>query len=570
MVISNLERSLGVMGKYSGLDGLTIYAHATTDPVLLLYGYGEDFQGVSWKIQGGTAALAIASPRAALLIPVPQPPGSLYQGKPSWDEETYAAHLKLILDSIAPFFDEYQPEYWPVPDLVFHVIVCSRCKCLLRDVYWPVLKPLLQKYSLPANDVLMLRDFRMPDVPDDQDITFVVHDKQGHSHVTLLGGPDRQPPWFYIGVEDLDDRAVRVGQLPGRSSDRSSVFRILSDRPPPKLSTAGSLASKVTDNDKAREVHVQPLESAPSAFGTSASEGKGKAKEVHVPPESGPSASRISPAKGKGKRKAKEVHWESPERTPAVSRETSAPEGKDKYTEAEREKALSDWWESTGYAVPEGGRTEFQWPAPISKSAQSRSGKAAASKDKGKGVQREPSLAGPQVSNPKDKDMGKGKQAERAPPSEPTPFVSQALTPQDSAQRLPPLATIGLPTPNVNSQGFPCPPTFGDSGQDLPRLATLLPPVWTHQGGETLPHLAALGLPTAEDRPITLPPLVTLGLPTPNDNGRGGQRESSSLASQTSTSENRDKGGQRQSSFSATSQTPISRVRDKEDPYAPN
>jgi hypothetical protein len=567
MVISNLERSLGVMGKYSGLDDLTIYAHTTTDPVLLLYGYGEDFQGISWKIQGGTAAIAIASPRAALLIPVPPPPGSLYEGKPSWDEKTYAAHLKLILDSIAPFFDEYQPEYWPVPDLVFHVIVCSRCKYLLRDVYWPVLKPLLQKYNLPANDVLMLRDFRMPDVPDDQDITFVVHDKQGHSHVSLLGGPDRQPHWFYIGVEDLDDRAVRLGQLPGRSSDRSSVFRILRDRPPSKLSTAGSLASKDNDKDKAKEVHVQPPETAPSAFRTSTSEGKGK-------------------------RKAKEVHWESPERTPAVSRETWAPVGKDKYTEVEREKALSDWWESTGYAVPEGGRTEFQWPAPISKSAQSRSGKASASKDKDKGVQREPSLAGPQVSNPKDKDMGKGKQAERvppseptpfvsqvastpqerghrAPPSEPTPFVSQALTPQNSAQRLPPLATIGLPTPNVNSQGFPCPPTLGDIGQDLPRLATLLPPVWTHRGGETLPHLAALGLPTAEDRPITLPPLVTLGPPTPNDNGRGGQRESSSIASQTSTSENSDKGGQRQSS-SATSQTAISRGRGKEGPYAPN
>jgi hypothetical protein len=38
MVISNSDRSEGRMGKYSGLDGVNIYAHSETDPALVLFG----------------------------------------------------------------------------------------------------------------------------------------------------------------------------------------------------------------------------------------------------------------------------------------------------------------------------------------------------------------------------------------------------------------------------------------------------------------------------------------------------------------------------------------------------
>jgi hypothetical protein len=261
------------MGKYSGLEGVNIYPHSETDPVLVLFGHGEDFQGLSWKVHGGAAAIAFASPRAALLIPVPEPPSSLEPKD----------HLKSILDSIiAPFLRDYQPDCWPIRGPEFHVVVSSRSRHLPRDVYWPMLKHLLQTYNLPANETLTLQDFKTPDVPDDSDINFIIHEKKGHSHVTLLDETDGPPPWFYIGVDDLEDRTVRFADLPGSSSDRSSVFRILrGELPPPKLSAAvPEQTSASKGKGKGKEVDLQPPESVPSASRTSASKIKGKAKLV--------------------------------------------------------------------------------------------------------------------------------------------------------------------------------------------------------------------------------------------------------------------------------------------------
>ncbi|KAL3446055.1 hypothetical protein BJX65DRAFT_134343 [Aspergillus insuetus] len=616
MVISNSERSEGRMGKHNGLEGLTIYAHLDIDPVLVLYGHGEDFQGILWKVPGGAAAIAFASPRAALLIPVPEPP-------PSLEPE---AHLKSILDSIVtPFLRDYQPDYWPVRGPEFHVVVSSRSRYLSRDVYWPMLKQLLQSYNLPANETLTLQDFKTPNVPDDSDIDFIIHEKRGHSHVTLLDETDGPPPWFYIGVDDLEDRSVRLGDLP--AGHRSSIFRILRDEPPPKLPAPipkQTLASK--GKGKAKLVQPEDLlidwcktfsagakgESPPRSFSKMCGR---PSDEIPMPENpfhwrasksSAPVSRNTSVSKGKGKGKAKQVHRQPPKHTQAVPQETWPPDDNDKDEETQRLDAWQDWWQETGHELPEGGSAKFHCRPSTLGSPLSFYEKLSTSRVHGEGVQGATSSAEPQVSSGVDKGKGKGKEAQRLPPAQPTPLVSQeAWAAQGRDQSLPPLGTLGLltddsrprpvtigqPTWEDNGQGFPrvpppvtlLPPVLVDNSRDrlygptpgLPTLddngrqqpATMLPPLLGDNAqGLTL---ASHGLPTSAGNSQGLPNPTSLGLPIPTDKGEGVQGGSSSVTPQTPTSEDKDKGGQRESS-SATSHTSNSSVKGKGDPFAPN
>jgi hypothetical protein len=479
-----------------------------------------------------------------------------------------------------------------------------------------MLKQLLQTYNLSANETLTLQDFKMPDVPDDSDINFIIHEKQGHSHVTLLNETDGPPPWFYIGVDDLEDRTARSANRPGSSSDRSPVFRIVRDAPT-KLSAAVSL---------------QPPESVPSASRTSASKGKGKAKLVlpedalmdwcktfsakakrKRPPKSfsnhwnktseefptpkkpfhwaaskssAPVSRDTSVSKGKGK--AKEVHWQPSGRTQAVPQKTWPPEDNEKDEETQRLGAWQDWWKEIGHELPEGGSAKFHCRPCGLESALSFYEKLSALRVHGEDVQGAASSADPQASPAVDN--GKGKEAQRLPPSKPTPFVSQeASTPQDKVQGLPPLGTLGLPA----GDSRPRPPTIGqrtweDNSQGFPRVhppVTLLPPVLVDNSRDRL-YGPTLGLPTSDgngrglQQPATmLPPLLgdnaqgltrlaplalptsqgnSQGLPSPTDRGEGFQGGSFSVTPQTSTSEDKDRGGQHESS-SATSQTPSSK-----------
>ncbi|KAL3485375.1 hypothetical protein BJX62DRAFT_217308 [Aspergillus germanicus] len=477
-----------------------------------------------------------------------------------------------------------------------------------------MLKHLLQTYNLPANETLTLQDFKTPDVPDDySDINFIVHEKRGHSHVTLLDETGGPPPWFYIGVDDLEDRTVRFAPLSGTGRERNSVFRILRDETPPKLPVAVSQETSASKG-KGKAKLVLPENALMDWCKTFSAQANVKnpprsfsnhwdktSDEIPTPENpfhwtasksSAPVSRNSSVSKGKAKAKAKEVHWQPPERTQAVPPKAWTPEDNGKDEETQRLEAWQDWWKETGHELPEGGSAKFHCRPSGLESALSFYEKLSALRVHGEGVECAASSAEPPVSPADDKSKGKGKDAQRLPPSEPTPFVSQeALIRQNRVQGLPPLGNLGLlpddsrPRPPTigqntwsdNSQGFPrAPPpdnsryrlygptlgvpTSGDNGRSLQQPGAMLPPL-LRDNAQGFTRLAPLTLPTSQGS--------SQGLPLSTDRGEAFQGSSFSLTPQTPTSEDKDRGGQRESS-SATSQTPSSKGKGREDPVAPN
>ncbi|KAJ0420242.1 hypothetical protein BJY00DRAFT_313178 [Aspergillus carlsbadensis] len=558
MSATQAERLLQRDARYRKFDDVRIYDLSSTDPVALLHGHGLDYCGISCEVETGAAALAIVSPHAALLIPVPEPPRSPVEGTPL-DNKPPETYLKSILDGIARYFNTYQTESWPLSDSL-RVVLVSRCSRLPKDVCWRVIKPFLEKCDPHLAKEGMLHEFELPLLEPDQSVNVLIYEKRGFSYLTLRGYGPEEPPYFPIGAEHLEDRA-RPPKTP--KSKPKPKPKVEESQPPESASSAsGGATSKGKGKGNAEEVQSQPPEPVPPAPGTSTSKGKGKgnAKDVQSqPPEPAPSASGTSILKRKGK--AKKVRFREPECTPAVPQETSASQDKDRDKEGQHEEILSDWQKKTGFRIPAPRRTESRWPRSSVKSRQSRRQERSAPKKKSKGVQRESSSARPQSSTSKDK--GKKSKRENVQRVESSPSESQEpLAPQDGDKGLPGLDRLSLPIPE-------------DDGQGLPPLATLGLPA-PEEDHQDLPPLATLGFPTASDMRKGLsatnalwrpsPPANVSGVPcescsaasrTSGDRGHGAQHESSSATSQTLTSEDRGKGVQHESS-SGVSQTSTS------------